>query len=106
MRLPRLSMLGTCLVLATSLASAQQSVTYELAQTNVAGLRNATNYLDVTLTSPVAGTVDVTVTAVYSFVQGANFGIQALLPWFAAAGVDPFGPTRQPDGKTHVITRT
>ena len=53
------------------------SVSYYLDQTNSTSLADGTNYLQVTISSTVAGTASFLVTPIYPFVQGTNYGLQA-----------------------------
>ena len=64
------------------------SVSYYLDQSNGANLPDGTNYLQVTISSTVAGTADFTVTPIYPFVQGTNYGLQAFGFNFSGANLN------------------
>ena len=53
------------------------SVSYSLDQSNIGSLPDGTNYLQVTITSTIAGAASFSVAPVYGFTQLSNFGIQA-----------------------------
>lgn len=64
------------------------SVSYYLDQTNSTSLPDGTNYLQVTISSATAGTADFTVTPIYPFVPGTNYGLQAFGFNFSGANLN------------------
>ena len=66
------------------------SVSYYLDQTNIdaGAFLDGTNYLQVDITSTVAGTASFTVTPVYAFTQISNYGIQAFGFNFSGANLN------------------
>lgn len=53
------------------------TASYYLDQSDISSMPDGTNYLEVTLTSNSAGSVDFSISPVFGFSEGANFGLQS-----------------------------